>query len=476
MVSDNATDALSLLLLTRKMMRTPLRISHGKITFVLYNRPGFCGGDCLYCFSAPGFTKSTTPNEDTLLARECGWNGARQLERRFDEYRLKRGGGVKCDFAVKGDSFARHDEAYLREYTRELYDVLNGGAPSRDLAEAAVRQKEAPDRCVTYKVEARPDQIDEAKCRLFMELGVTTVELGVQSLDDEVLARIMRGHGTESVRLATRLLRERGFEVCYQMMVGLPGSNRDLDRETLRTTLWREEYAPDAVKIYPCLLLDAKVAAQERLRELWRRGEWRPVTDDEYVAMLGECYRDIPRWVHVNRIQRIIPAGKIEAGAARETDRGQFDDVARCLWQRSPAQRLGEDGLEDRMEGWRVKVVCQGGERYCFEALTPDDVVLGYGRLDLPRDGAAMIRDVRALGNMLPVGGANPLGRGCQHVGIGTSLLEAMEIAAAREGFRTVGVRPSFGTAGWFEKRGYTPSATPFFHSKDVAARRMVRR
>ncbi len=471
-------------------MRTPLRKSHGKITFVLYNRPGYCGGDCLYCFSAPGFTKSTTPNEDTLLARECGWNGARQLERRFGEYGLVRGGGVKCDFAVKGDSFARHDEAYLREYTRELYDVLNGGAPSRDLAEAAARQRTAPDRCVTYKVETRPDQIDEAKCGLLMELGVTTVELGVQSLDDEVLVRIGRGHGTESVRRATRLLRERGFEVCYQMMTGLPGSNPDLDRQTLSQTLWREEYAPDAVKIYPCLLLDPKVASQERLRELWRRGEWRPVTDDEYEAMLGECYRDIPRWVHVNRIQRIIPADKIAAGAAREIDRGRFDGVARCLWQRSPAQRLGEGRLDDRMEGWRVEAVSQGSGRYCFEALDADDVVLGYGRLDLPRGGAgagagagsvadpgaATIRDVRVLGNMLSVGRANPLSEGCQHTGIGTSLLEAMESAAAREGFAAIRVRPSFGAAEWFEKRGYTPSATPFFYSKEVAARRTKRR
>ena len=59
--------------------RTPFRKSHGKITLVLYNKHYWCGGKCLYCFVAKGFTRSTSGNEDTILARDCDWDPVCQL-------------------------------------------------------------------------------------------------------------------------------------------------------------------------------------------------------------------------------------------------------------------------------------------------------------------------------------------------------------------------------------------------------------
>lgn len=443
-------------------MRTPFRKSHGKITFVLYNEPHPCGGSCLYCFSAKGFTKSTTPNEDTTLAKENGWSGSGQMEKRFALYGLERGTGIKCDLAVKGDSFASHEADYLRQYTKELYDFLNG-RPSASLEEAAAAQADAPDRCVTYKVETRPDQIDKQMCRLFMELGVTTVELGVQSLDNRVLACNKRGHGVDAVIEATRLLRKYGFEVCYQVMVGLPGSTPDIDGEMLTSTLWRDPYAPDALKVYPCLLLDRKVASQERLRDLYRTGQWKPLDRESYIKLLQDSYPHIPSYVHINRIQRIIPAEKIEAGPATEIDRKLFDPISRCLWQRSPAQRMQE--LDTSLTEYRIDSCTQGPGRFCFEACHRSDTVLGYGRLDLIGSGAALIRDLRTLGNMLGVGTANPHKKGCQHVGIGSSLLRSMEEMVRQRGDNLIFVKPSFGTVRWFTDRGYT-QANPYLYVK----------
>ena len=449
-------------------MRTPFRKSHGKITFVLYNKPFPCGGHCLYCFTSKGFTKSTTPNEDTLLAKENDWNGRIQLEKRFGLYGLTKGSGLKCDFAVKGDSFARHDADYLRTYTKELYDFLNG-RPAATLQQAAEWQKKAPDRCVTYKIETRPDQIDEQMCRLFMELGITTVEIGVQSLNDHILKYNRRGHDSQLVADTTKLLRKFGFEVCYQMMVGLPGSSYEIDLEILASTLWKNEFAPDALKVYPCLLLRKEIADQEPLRKLYHTKQWSPMSLDTYLSLWRESYPHIPRYVHINRIQRIITPEKIECGITTEIDRHQFDDLSDCLWQRSPAQRF--DNLDRIYSDYRLEFHSQGNERFCVDAAYGNHTSLGYGRLDFISPHTALIRDIRVLGNMLKVGEKSCHHKGSQHIGIGSAMLSAMENKALSTGKKHCFVRPSFGTVGWFEERGYRPYDN-YFYVKHLSTNR----
>lgn len=432
-------------------MRTPYRINHGKITIVLYNRPHSCGGKCKYCFSVPGLTKSTTSNEDTELAHNCGWDATRQISLRFEQYGLLRGIGNKCDLAVKGDSFASHDPGYMRYYIKDIYDFLNGSI-SESLADAASLQRFGGDRCVTFKVETRPDQIDNTACKFFSEIGITTVELGVQSLDDNVLQFNNRGHLSHDVVRATKLLREYGFEVCYQVMVGLPGSNRSIDVTMLSEKLWQESFCPDALKIYPCLLLKEKYAKQQGLLKMYRNGLWRPLDDNEYIDILMECYPNIPRYVHINRIQRVIPFEKIEAGPACEIDRNMFSSVSRCLWQRSVAQKVKD--LEKDFRKYSIVHYPQGKTRHCFEAVIDGDTVLGYGRLEILKD-SCLIRDVRVLGNMLPVGEDNSSFRGCQHIGIGKSIFAAMESYAKTMGSLFIRVKPSFGTVQWFENVGF---------------------
>lgn len=448
-------------------MRTPFRKSHGKITFVLYNRPATCGGRCVYCFTVPGLTKSTTFNEDTELARSCGWSGKDQLAGRFVRYGIKKGIGNKCDLAVKGDSFAAHDPDYMRGYVKSVYDFLNG-IDSASLKGACELQKSGADRCVTFKVETRADQITHKTCQFFIELGVTTVELGVQSLYDDILALNERGYKADVVAVATGLLRSYGFEVCYQVMVGLPGSTDVKDRELLSEKLWQDQFSPDALKIYPCLLLKDDVAHHKRLSLMLDKGNWQPLDEKKYINMLNDCYPKIPRYVHINRIQRIIPPEKVRAGPARQINRIRFAQISKCLWQRSVAQKM--KNLDADYRNYSIIDYHQGEKRFCFEAIVTNETVLGYGRLDLLPNRAAMIRDVRVLGNMLPVGKRNTLYRGCQHIGIGKSLIAAMEKKASSEGARFIFVKPSFGTVSWFANLGYFRIGD-FYCGKELFAR-----
>lgn len=432
-------------------MRTPFRKSHGKITLVVYNHPHPCGGNCLYCFSTQGYTRSTTPNEDTELARSSDWDASKQLRQRFINYGLSSGVGLKCDIAVKGDSFGNHPPEYLRLYFKGIYDFLNQNH-SGSLREAMQYQRIASDKCVSVKVETRPDHISEESCELFTELGVTTVELGVQSLDDEVLKRNKRGHNSEAVASATRMLRKRGFEVGYQVMVGLPGSSYEKDFKLLSTDLWTDDFSPDALKIYPCLLLNPSISKQKALLGLFSGHSWKPIKKEEYVELLFQSYPFIPSYVHINRIQRIIPTKKINAGVSVEIDRNIFSSISKCLWQRSVAQK--SKNLNKDFSNFEIISYPQGEQRYCFEAISDSDIVLGYGRLDIYSQ-FAIIRDVRVLGNMLTVGADNTKKMDCQHIGIGSSLVNMMEKKAAEQGSKRIMVKPAFGAFSWFKKLNY---------------------
>ncbi len=434
-------------------MRTPLRISHGKITLVSYCKPHRCGGSCVYCFSVPGFTKSVTSNEDTKLARDNNWSAEKQIRNRFQHYNLEERMGLKCDLAAKGESFCAYDEAYLIGWVKGIYDFLNG-QKSDSYKDSVDRQKNGINRCVTFKVETRPDQINEKTCRMLKTLGVTTVELGVQSLDDRVLETVNRGHGVGSVIDATELLRSHGFEVVYQVMVGLPGRTSTTDHEMLAEQLWENPFCPDAIKIYPCLLLNPEYVRQKRLIGMHDSGKWKPMTREEYVQLLFDVYPHIPSYVHINRIQRILPETIIAAGPKSEINREIFNGVSRCLWQRSPAQK--RKVLNENFSEYTINSFKQGDTGWFIEATCSDDTVLGYARLTSLSKDVAVIRDVRVLGNMIPVDQRNDNKLGSQHIGIGTCMLKYIKILASDNGFSTICVRPAPGVVNWFSKRGFS--------------------
>jgi elongator complex protein 3 len=413
-----------------------------------------------------GLNKSTTLNEDTELAKNEDWSSKKQISKRFELYKLEDDIGIKCDLAVKGDSFGNHNPDYLRNFVKDIYDYLNGNI-SESLKDAAALQSVGKHRCVTFKVETRPDHINIKTCNLFLELGITTVELGVQSLNEDVLNINNRGHGLASIENATNLLRTFGFEVVYQVMVGLPGSNLNIDNSLLTTDLWQEKYNPDALKIYPCILLKKDIANQKMLFDLYNNGFWKPMNFMSYRNLLIKSYPKIPRYVHINRIQRIIPASKIEAGVDIEIDRMQFSTVSKCLWQRSVAQKSSNLNID--FSDYQIKYYLQRSNCYFFEALFSNDTVLGYGRLEILSKRSAIIRDIRVLGNMLPIGTRNTQKIGCQHIGIGTSIINKMEEVARLNNIEKLFVKPSYGTVKWFIRRNFKPLNSFYLGKKIIS-------
>ena len=164
-----------------------------------------------------------------------------------------------AEIAFFGGSFTAIDREYMLE-------LLNAASPYiREGVFAGIR------------LSTRPDAIDEEVLSILKEHGVTSIELGAQSMDDEVLRANRRGHTAEDVVRASGLIKNYGFSLGLQMMTGLYMSS---DEKDISTAHKLAELSPDTVRIYPAVVLK-----DTELYELYRKGEYRPQTVEEAVSL-----------------------------------------------------------------------------------------------------------------------------------------------------------------------------------------------
>ena len=127
------------------------------------------------------------------------------------------------------------------------------------------------------RISTRPDCVDREVCSFLLSQGVRIVELGVQSLDDRVLQASWRGHNAEHSRRAVALLQAAGLEVGIQLMPGLPLETTGSFLRTVREVV---ALGPAFVRLYPVL-----VVAHAELAEMYKRGEYRPLSMNRAIAL-----------------------------------------------------------------------------------------------------------------------------------------------------------------------------------------------
>ena len=125
------------------------------------------------------------------------------------------------------------------------------------------------------RLSTRPDYIDEITLNRLKSFGVTTIELGVQSMDDEVLKKNLRGHTAADVVFASELIKIYDIKLGHQVMPGLPGDTYDTFKETVRKSI---ELKPDCVRLYPTLVIRDTLLAR-----WYKEGEYEPLSLKEAV-------------------------------------------------------------------------------------------------------------------------------------------------------------------------------------------------
>ncbi len=341
-----------------------------------------------------------------------------------------------------------------------------------DELEAAHHENEsAACRCVGLVIETRPDHISAEEVLRIRRLGATKVQIGFQSLSDEVLRLNRRGHTVKATRQAVRLLRGAGFKIHAHWMPNLNGSSPEGDVEDYRRMFADPDFRPDELKIYPCSLIDSA-----ELMQYYADGRWRPYTHAELLEVLTACFRHTPEYCRLTRVVRDIPSTDIVAGDLTTNFRQVVDEALRQRGERSPDIRAREIRrtrvTPDQLHLDEQRYASSIGDEVFLQFITPDRRIAGFLRLSLPReapilpelDGAAMIREVHVYGQALAIGEDAP-GKP-QHMGLGRAMIERAAAIAAAEGYRRMAVISSVGTRAYYRMRGFYDGA--LYQFRDV--------
>ncbi len=453
----------------RELLRVkPVRTISGVAVVAVMTSPAPCPhGKCLPC---PGGVEKNTPQSyvglepAAMRGRQHGYDAFRQVTARLRELESIGHDVSKVEIIVMGGTFPARDTEYKEKFMLEIFNALNAfnsRARAESNLEMAKRKNErAKVRCVGITFETRPDYAREQHIREMLRFGGTKVELGVQSIYDDVLEKIKRGHGVKDTVEATKLLKDSAFKVGFHIMPGLPGSDFGRDLRMFRELFENENFKPDYLKIYPTLVVEGT-----ELFEMWKRGDYKPYTTEEVVELVAKAKRYFPEWVRVQRIQRDIPvraAIGLDKGNIRQLVHRRLIELGygcRCIRCREVGHRGVKPEEYSKAEVVVRKYKASGGVEYFISYEIPDyDALVGFLRLRFPKEpyigalkDAALIRELHVYGRAVPVGKS---GNAFQHRGFGESLLrEAEEIA--KEEYDKIAVISGVGVREYYRKLGY---------------------
>ncbi len=441
----------------------PVRSLSGVATVSVMTRPHPCPGECIFCPDDRSMPKSYLADEPgALRAAQNAFDPFRQTASRLASLQAVGHPTDKVELLILGGSWTAYPRNYREDFVRRCFDALNG-SDSPTLAQAQRLNETAARRNVGLVVETRPDCITPGELRHMRALGVTKVQVGVQSLDERILALNRRGHTVAETRAAFRLLRAAGFKIHAHWMPNLLGATPESDREDF-LRLWADpDLRPDELKIYPVILV-----RNSALYAYYERGEYRPYTHAELIDLIATVKTAIPPYCRVNRLGRDIPVQHVAAGNRRSNlredakrllaARGLACRCIRCREVRGTPVRRGDLKLEE------LSYPAGGAEERFLSFVTPEDRLAGYLRLSLPGaasprlgwpdlEGAAIVRDVHVYGRTLPLGAAAE--GAAQHLGLGIELLARAAELARQAGFARLAVISAVGTREYYRKRGF---------------------
>jgi len=436
-------------------------------------KPFACPGSCVYCPTSPEAPKSYTVESPAVIrARSCGFDPRKQVEVRINTLAAMGHAVDKIELIIMGGTFLFYPEDYQYQFIKDCYDALNG-TRSSSLEEAKRLNEAASHRCVGLCIETRPDYCGEREVERLLEFGATRVELGVQTLDDEIHRLTKRGHGVDEVISATRLLRDYGFKVYYHWMPGLPGSSPEHDLELTRKLFEDERFRPDGLKLYPALVVEGS-----ELESWYRDNRYQPYHADTMTDLIIAIKGLIPKYVRIARLMRDIPAKFIVAGvkdlALRETVRKKMDQLGlrcRCIRCREYGHRLKEGWIAGEPGLVRLDYETWGGKEILLSYEDENETLFGLLRLRINREHLsrvsvsqatpmAVVRELHVFGPEVPLGMSFEWA--AQHRGLGEGLLREAERIAKEEFQATrlavlsaIGAREYYRSLGYFLEGAY---------------------
>jgi len=434
------------------------------------------GNICVYCPGGPDSdfdysTQSYTGYEPTSM---------RAIRARYDPYEQTRGrvdqlaslghSVDKVEFIIMGGTFMSMPEDYRNKFVAQLHNALSGFTGT-DVDEAVRYSEQSKAKAIGITIETRPDYCLKPHLSQMLRYGCTRLEIGVQSVYEDVARDTNRGHTVRAVSESFHLAKDAGFKVVAHMMPDLPNVGVERDMEQFKEYFENPAFRSDGLKIYPTLVIRGT-----GLYELWRTGRYKNYTPNVLVDVVARILALVPPWTRVYRVQRDIPLPLVSSGCENS---GNLRELALQRMKDFGAEcrdvRYREVGIHEihhkvrpeSVELLRRDYTANGGWETFLSYEDPErDILVGLLRLrkcsaegtfrpELVNAGqSSLVRELHVYGTAVPVHGRDPTK--FQHQGFGTLLMEEAErIAREEHGSVKLAVISGVGTRDYYRRLGY---------------------
>lgn len=457
----------------------PVRTASGVAIVAVMCKPHRCphiavtGNICVYCPGGPDSdfeysTQSYTGYEPTSMrAIRARYDPHEQARGRLDQLAALGHAVDKVEYIIMGGTFMSLPVDYRDWFIRRLHDALSGHSASGSVAEAVSFSEQSPVKCVGITIETRPDYCLPQHLNQMLAYGCTRLEIGVQSVYEDVARDTNRGHTVQAVCETFHQAKDCGFKVVSHMMPDLPNVGYERDWRQFVEYFENPAFRSDGLKIYPTLVIRGT-----GLYELWKSRRYRSYPPDLLIELLAKVLALVPPWTRVYRVQRDIPmplvSSGVEHGNLRELVLARMKDYGlRCRDVRT--REVGIQEVHHRVRPEQVELIRRdyaangGWETFLSYEDPQQDILIGLLRLrrcspetfrpEL-QGGVSIVRELHVYGSVVPVHSRDPTK--FQHQGFGTLLMEEAErIAREEHGSYKLAVIAGVGTRYYYRKLGY---------------------
>lgn len=348
-----------------------------------------------------------------------------------------------------------YNQAIAREVVANPWKAVSvwQTATLEDLYQLHKVNEDAAHRVVGLTIETRPDLIRDDSARMMRRLGCTKIQMGIQSLDEEILTLNRRYVSQDQIAHAFEILRLQGFKIQIHFMANLLGSDVERDKRDYQMLVTDERFLPDEVKLYPCCLVESS-----DLMRCYEDGVWRPYTEEELVDLLVADLMITPAYTRISRMIRDISSTDIVCGNKktnlRQMVEGALGDRSISVQEIRMREVATSDVEGNELTLTEVPYETSVSQEHFLQWVTPDGHIAGFLRLSLPHEGTeAMIREVHVYGRVAGLGGSEA--GGAQHTGLGKTLVERACQMARDAGFTAINVISSVGTRNYYRRLGF---------------------
>ncbi len=490
------------------LITKPVRTLSGVAPLAVMTKPIACKhGKCTFCAGGPGsffgdVPQSYTGNEpSSMRAVRANYDSYLIVFNRLEQYFLLNQIPEKTEVIIQGGTFCSFPKEYQEEVIKYTLKAMNdfseiffkegkldfekfkeffelpGQVKDKErtvriqekllklkgetsLEKEQVRNETAKIRSVALVIETKPDWCKEEEINEVLRLGTTRVEIGIQTLKEEVLKITNRGHTLKDTKEAIHLLKDSFLKTTFHMMPGLPKTTKEEDIKMFKELFENEDYKPDSLKIYPCLVMPGTP-----LYEQYKKGEFTPLTTEEAAEVIAECKTFVPEYCRIMRINRDIPNTVIKDGVMN-TNLRQIVEVkvkekginCKCIRCREPMNKEIE---YNAIEIKKYYYDSSGGKEVFISIEdTKNNILIGFCRLRKPYKPfrPEITKDSAGIRELHIYGLATPLGEEgvTQHKGYGKKLmLQAEKIAREEWKCDKLIVISGIGVKEYYKKLGY---------------------